>query len=123
MINVFFILIFMLPTLVFSQHVQVGDRFVEFIVPDIDSYEKARKVDMHMRKLSGVYMSRMDFNTGRYYGIFTDEKYTEKFFADLFDKKGMKIYCFYEGSHGKDAFIDMKRDNCEEYLQAIGTKK
>ncbi len=100
----------------FGQFIEPGDRFVEFVVPQINSVKKKNAVDEYMRKVEGVKISRMDLNTGRYYAIL-DVKAThldEAWFSDRFAEKGMKIFCFYSGIHGTDSFQDITRMNCKE---------
>jgi hypothetical protein len=113
---VLFIAIIFSANISFGQFIEHGDRFVEFIVPQINSVKKKNAVDEYMRKVEGVKMSRMDLNTGRYYAILDIKAVhlDQAWFIDRFAEKGMKIFCFYSGIYGKDAFQDITRMNCQE---------
>jgi hypothetical protein len=115
----FIALMLALPGLSFGQYFEDGSRFVEFVVPAIDKPGKAMKVDAYMRALDGIAVSRMDANTGRYFAIVKDaDVYNEDWFRETFLTHGFEIYCFYSGIQGQDKFLDIKRENCEEWQNA-----
>lgn len=104
-----FFLIFIVSVTTFSQQY-----FVEFIVDDIDTFEKAKDVEFKLRSNSDFDIVRMDFHTGRCYIIMKENiKRPETHFKDQFKKQGYEISCFYLGLRGKDPFLDIKRGDCK----------
>ena len=103
-----FYLVFIFSTVSFSQQY-----FVEFIVNEVNTFEKAKEVEFKIRSNSDYDMVRMDFNTGRCFIILKEKiKVTELSFKDEFNKIGYKISCFYIGIRGSDPFLEIKRGHC-----------
>jgi len=88
--------------------------FVEFIVDEVDTFNKAKEVEIELRSNSDYQLVRMDFNTGRCYIILEESiKKSEPYFRCQFKKQGYEISCFYTGVRGKDPFIDINRGRCD----------
>ena len=108
LLNSFF-LVFIISITSFSQQ-----HFVEFIVDDIDTFEKAKDVEFNLRSNSDYDIVRMDFHTGRCYIIMKENiKRSETHFKEQFKKEGYDISCFYIGVRGEDPFLDIKRGHCK----------
>ena len=100
--------VFILNSTFFSQQY-----FVEFIVDEINSFEKAKSLEFKLRSESDYEMVRMDFHTGRCFIILKENlKRSENHFKDELKKLEYQITCFYIGQRGKDPFVDIKRGHC-----------
>jgi len=88
-------------------------KFIQFVMTNVDSREKALEIDQFIRSQQGIEISRADIVSKKYLCIYDptsglDRESFEKWMAEL----GVEIKCFREGKFGTDKIIDQKMD-CE----------
>lgn len=101
-----------------SCHAQTSGKtlFAEFIVEGVPSIDAYRAIDLEMRAIPNVQLSRMDIPTKRYYVVFTsDGSWDEQWFTEKFlELGGYTIHCFMLGNPEIDEFTPITWETCEE---------
>lgn len=91
------------------------EKFSVFIVDGLSSAEQAREIDEELRKVPGMIMSRTNFPTARYYGIYSsDSKLNKVWFEEFFRKYNIRLKCYSEGVRGVDPFVPITKETCQE---------
>lgn len=92
-----------------------SDKFAQFIVTNIESWEEARKIDEFMRSQSGIVMSRQDVPSKRYFCFFDpNSEISKATFEEWFAEMGFEVKCYVEGVRGTDPFPNHSYHNCDE---------
>lgn len=87
--------------------------FVQFIMTNLPSKEKAMEIDDHFRSKQGVFMARADINSKKFLVIYyTNSGITEEQTLIWMDEMGITYKCVRHGIHGVDVIKDQKMD-CE----------
>ncbi|MCB9197941.1 MAG: hypothetical protein H6600_05730 [Flavobacteriales bacterium] len=87
--------------------------FIQFMMTNLETRDKAIQIDNFVRAQSGVTMSRADFNSKKYLIIFdSNSSITEEQVIEWITSFGIEIKCIRKGIHGVDSIIDQKMD-CE----------
>ena len=88
-------------------------KFVQFIMTNVNSRQKALEIDQFMRNQQGVEISRADIVSKKYLCIYDPTSGLDKVtFETWMQELGVEIKCFREGKFGIDKVIDQKLD-CE----------
>ncbi|MCB9188238.1 MAG: hypothetical protein H6599_03040 [Flavobacteriales bacterium] len=87
--------------------------FVQFIMTDLNSKDKAIEIDNFYRAQKGVFMSRADLNSKKFLVIyFTNSEISKEQILNWMTDLDMDYKCVRHGIHGVDSIIDQKMD-CE----------
>lgn len=87
--------------------------FVQFMMTNLPSKEKAVEIDNYFRAKDGVFMARADINSKKFLIIYySDAEITEEQILIWMDEMGITYKCIRHGIHGVDVIIDQKMD-CE----------
>ena len=88
-------------------------KFVQFIMTNVNSRQKALEIDQFMRNQQGVEISRADIVSKKYLCIYDPTSGLDRVtFEEWMQELGVEIKCFREGKFGIDKVIDQKLD-CE----------
>ncbi len=114
LVKSFMKLFFVFISLLFFNSYTIGQQyFIEFIVDEVDSFEKAKDIKLELDPNTEIQMVRMDHNTGRCFIVLNEGIIpSEEKFVELFSAIGYDISCYYDGIRGKDVFVDIKRGKC-----------
>ena len=94
---------------------KTGDKFAQFIVSNITSWEEARKIDEFMRSQPGITMSRSDVPSKRYFCFFTPgSNISQATFEEWFTEMGFEVKCYVEGVYGTDPLPNHNYQSCNE---------
>lgn len=107
----------LLLILPFSFKAQVASadqkEFVQFMMTNLPSKEKAVEIDNHFRSKTGVFMARADINSKKFLVVYyTDSGITEEQILAWMDELSITYKCVRHGIHGINVIIDQKMD-CE----------
>lgn len=87
--------------------------FVQFIMTNLPSKEKAVEIDNFFRAQEGVFLARADINSKKFLIIyFSNSGITEEQILKWMEEMDTEYKCVRHGIHGVNAIIDQKMD-CE----------
>lgn len=87
--------------------------FVQFMITNLPSKEKAVEIDNFYRAQSGVFMARADINSKKFLVIYySNSGITEEQITLWMEELGITYKCVRHGIHGVNIIIDQKMD-CE----------
>lgn len=96
-----------------STNQQGAQKFSIFIIHEIDDPQDRVDIDTHMRAQNGMFMSRTDFHTKRYYAIYdVGVGIDEQWFIDQLAPMGYTVSCYVEGTRGVDEFVPLTHESC-----------
>ncbi|CAG5079585.1 hypothetical protein [Parvicella tangerina] len=110
----FLTLILSIPLWNVAQEVNPDEKeFVQFIMTNLSSKEKAVEIDNFYRNQEGIYMARADVNSKKFLVLYySNAGITPEQITTWMDELGIDYKCARHGIHGVQAIIDQKMD-CE----------
>lgn len=111
------ILLTILLSMTFSSRAQQVDseqkEFIQFIMTNLPSKEKAIEIDNFFRAQEGVFLARADINSKKFLIIYySDSGITEEQILQWMDELDTEYKCVRHGIHGVNIILDQKMD-CE----------
>ena len=115
-IIVFLSIIFMNTILTQAQS-PPSRKYVTIIVEGVNGIEDAKTIDDFLRSQPGVSLSRMDFRTKKYFGVYrTSSGITLDNYKSWITNLGFTVKCGRTGTHGIGNTSLIKREECETKL-------
>ncbi len=107
-------LLLSLPSLGKAQQTNGDEKeFVQFIMTNLPSKEKAVEIENFYRPQQGIFMARADVNSKKFLVIYyADSGITEAQILAWMDDLGITYKCVRHGVHGVNTIINQKMD-CE----------
>jgi len=90
-------------------------KYVMIIVEGVNSSQNAHNIDSFIRTQSGVSISRMDYRTKLYFGIYdSSSRITLDDYKGWFTDLGYKVKCSNTGIIGQDRITRLKASDCDK---------
>jgi len=91
------------------------NNYVKIIIKGVDTSQDAQNIDSFIRLQSGIIMSRMDYRTNIYFGLYNNSSgISINDYKNWITSLGFEMKCFYTDVHGDKHVVQLKESDCTE---------
>jgi hypothetical protein len=97
---------------------------VRFIIKNAESQEQINQVSNSLNGLTGIEMSRTDFNTRNHVTIISGQhSYSESFFNETLSSFGLSVGCFHEEPYLHQPIIPLNARHCIREIEQVAADR